>query len=62
MNTRADWVTRMQERRDQENAATQTNPYMSMSLDELNVEYAKYPQMTETEKAQFTAALRAKQG
>ena len=62
MNTRADWVTRMQERRDQENAASQANPYMSMSLDELNVEYAKYPQMTETQKAQFTAALRAKQG
>jgi hypothetical protein len=62
MNTRADWVTRMQERRDQENAASQDNPYMSMSLPELNVEYAKYPQMTETQKAQFTAALRAKQG
>jgi len=62
MNTRADWVTRMQERRDQENAASQENPYMSMTLEQLNVEYAKYPQMTETQKAQFTAALRAKQG
>jgi hypothetical protein len=61
MNTRADWVTRMQERRDQENASSQANPYMSMSLEQLNVEYAKYPQMTETQKAQFTAALRAKQ-
>ena len=62
MNTRADWVTRMQERRDQQNAASQENPYMRMSLEQLNVEFTKYPQMTETQKAQFTAALKAKQG
>ena len=61
MNTRADWVTRMQERRDQQNAASQENPYMSMTLDQLNAEYLKYNQMTEVEKAQFTAALRSKQ-
>jgi hypothetical protein len=61
MNTRADWVTRMQERRDQQNAASQENPYMSMTVPQLNVEFTKYNEMTETQKAQFTAALRAKQ-
>ena len=61
MNTRADWVQRMQDRRDQENAASQQNPYMNMTVEELNLEYAKYNQMTEVQKTQFTAALRAKQ-
>ena len=61
MNTRADWVTRMQERRDQQNAASQENPYMSMTPEQLNVEFLKYNEMTELEKAQFTAALKSKQ-
>ena len=61
MNTRADWVTRMQERRDQQNAASQENPYMSMTPEQLNVEFLKYKEMTELEKAQFTAALKSKQ-
>ena len=60
MNTRADWVKRMQARRDQEVAGSQENPYMSMSVEQLNQEYANYATMTETQKAQFTAALRAK--
>ena len=60
MNTRADWVTRMQERRDQKNAASQDNPYMRMTKEQLNVEFTKYNEMTEVEKAQFTAALRSK--
>jgi hypothetical protein len=59
MNTRADWVKRMQARRDQEVAGSRENPYMGMSLAELNEAYAKYAQMSELEKTQFRDALKA---
>lgn len=59
-NTRADWNQMMQNRRDQEVANQQGNPFMSMTLDQLNAEYSRYPQMSEAEKAQFREALEAK--
>lgn len=58
-NSRGDWNKMMQERRDQEMANQQGNPYMGMSVTQLNVEFANYAEMTEIQKTQFRAALEA---
>ena len=58
-NSRDDWYKMMQQRRDQEIANEQQNPYMGMSVTQLNVEYGKYADMTEIQKQQFREALNA---
>ena len=58
-NSRDDWNKMMRNRRDQEMANQQENPYMGMTVTQLNAEYATYATMTETQKTQFRAALEA---
>jgi len=58
-NTKADWMEIVRSRRDQQASQGMSNPYMGMSLEELNVEYTKYAQMTEIQKTQFRDALKA---
>jgi len=59
MNTIEEWKQRMIDRRDQSVANEQVNPYMGMSVTELNAEFANYSEMTEIQKTQFRAALEA---
>jgi len=58
-NSRDDWNKMMRNRRDQEMANQQENPYMGMSVTQLNAEYANYAEMTDIQKTQFRAALEA---
>ena len=60
-NTKADWMEIVKSRRDQQASEGMTNPYMGMSVEQLNVEYTKYAQMTEIQKTQFRDALKAAQ-
>jgi len=60
-NTKADWMDIVKSRRDQQASEGMTNPYMGMSLAELNEAYAGYSQMSELEKTQFRDALKAAQ-
>ena len=61
-NTKNDWMEIVKARRDQQASQGMTNPYMGMSLDDLNAAYAGYANMTETQKTQFRDALKAAQG
>ena len=60
-NTRSDWMQIVRERRDQTAASSAGNPYMSMSLEELNEVYLRFNSLSEAQKNQFTEALRSKQ-
>jgi len=60
-NTRSDWMQIVRERRDQTAASSAGNPYMSMSLEELNDVYLRFNSLSEAQKNQFTEALRSKQ-
>lgn len=60
-NTKADWMEIVRARRDQQASEGMTNPYMGMSLAELNDAYAGYAQMSELQKTQFRDALKAAQ-
>jgi len=58
-NSKADWMEIVKSRRDQQASEGMTNPYMGMSVPELNAAYAKYATMSEIEKTQFRDALKA---
>lgn len=60
-NTRSDWMQIVKDRRDQSAASAAGNPYMNMTIDELNAVYAKFNTLTDAQKTQFTEALRSKQ-
>jgi hypothetical protein len=61
-NTRADWMEIVRGRRDQNAASGMQNPYMNMSIDQLNEVYSKYNELTEAQKQQFVEALNSKKG
>lgn len=58
-NTTTMWMDIVKSRRDQQASQGMQNPFMGMTLEQLNQEYARYPQMTEMEKTQFRDALNA---
>lgn len=60
-NTRSDWMQIIRDRRDQSAASQSGNPYMDMTIDQLNDVYLSFNSLTEAQKNQFTAALRAQQ-
>lgn len=60
-NTKADWMDIVKARRDQQASEGMTNPYMGMSLPELNEAYKGFAQMSELQKTQFRDALKAAQ-
>lgn len=60
-NTRSDWMQIVRDRRDQSAASQSGNPYMDMTIDQLNDVYLSFNSLTEAQKNQFTAALRAQQ-
>ena len=60
-NTRADWMQIVKERRDQTAASSVGNPYMNMTVPELNEVYLRYNSLSEAQKNQFMEALRSKQ-
>lgn len=60
-NTKADWMDIVRSRRDQQASEGMTNPYMGMSLPELNEAYKGFSQMSELQKTQFRDALKAAQ-
>ena len=62
LNTKSDWTKLQQQTRDLKASGASENPYMGMSLEDLNKIYLRYNALTDAQKAQFVKALEAAQG
>jgi hypothetical protein len=62
LNTKSDWTKLQQQTRDLKASGASENPYMGMSLEDLNKIYLQYNALTDAQKAQFVKALEAAQG
>jgi hypothetical protein len=61
-NTRSDWMQIVRERRDTSAANAGGNPYMDMTVQQLNEVYATYNSLNSAQQTQLVAALEAKVG
>tara|TARA_X000001382_G_scaffold87527_1_gene62456 strand:+ start:80 stop:1618 length:1539 start_codon:yes stop_codon:yes gene_type:complete len=61
-NTRTDWMQIVRERRDTSAASAGGNPYMDMTVQQLNEVYANYNSLNSAQQTQLVAALEAKRG